>query len=418
MVNLFFMLFCSLCLQVGAAIPYELVPTENTILLIQEIRNACLQSQDAGCLFFADKVQDYGYSEMPYYIELGSNGANNYRICFPSSEQNSSLTSSCTSTWYMISNGVILCNIRWVNYTVFWYNSDTHTLSSSQNRETSTAEVVVPYRDGEGRTSLIALNGDIRDSSDNVIIYYSDYIQEVPGGDDQTHYNNLGALTLGGHSSGGSPLDTIGGTSFSPISGTLSVSGHSVSIGSGVANYDFTNATQNLLGQIVNNTNTLIGHSSAMYDALHSINDNVVSSATSLFNAVSVMNDNFISSITVNEEVIDEFWEESNAKQTFDAIGSFQDTLGDKVNDYVDYFEEGAQQKENELTIDIDLRNWSFSSEDYGNITPMNRIYTMRFPFLDETKALWQPFLLGLLYFALVTNIYFDFPNILRGAVR
>lgn len=52
MINLLLPLLTTIFIQLGTVgIPYELVPTDDVILLINEIRNACSNSSDPAELF-------------------------------------------------------------------------------------------------------------------------------------------------------------------------------------------------------------------------------------------------------------------------------------------------------------------------------------------------------------------------------
>ena len=398
----------SLFLQVGAVgIPFELVPDDNTLLLIQQIRSACLESDDAGCLFFADTVQNYGYSTMPYYIELGSNGANNYRVCFPTSYQNSSLTSSCESTWYTLSNGAILCNIRWVNYTVFWYNSDTDTLTSSQNRDSSTAEVVVPYRDGEGRTSLVCLNGDIRDSNGNIIIYYEDFIEDTSPGDDPSPLINIGSLNLNGHSAGGNPSEELSNFGWSSHSSSFNVTGHSTGVNPSIANFDFSNGVQNLLGQLVDNTNDLIFNSNSLGQAINNLNSNVINGFSAIFNGLSAgfssLSDELHSEYFIDFESVSNAWHDT----TLYTLVSFADSTPSTISNTSD-----------DIIISWDFSNLRFgvpdNNIDVSAIRSISGSYNIS-QALNPSKCVWQPLLLTFLYGFTFWNFIRSLPNIING---
>lgn len=228
--------------------------------------------------------------------------------------------------------------------------------------------------------------------------------------------NNFGSLGSGGHSTGSPHSAITNGISWGGITGSLSTSGHSTSVSPSSSTFDFTDPEQNLLGQIVDNTNTLIGHTSSLWGAIQTLNNNVITGASAIFNALSTINDNIISLTVYDEEKVDNAWQDSYAKKFFDGATTMAGQVETTINGYKDHFFQGAGPSE--LEIPLDFTVWEFSSDDYGDFAPFDQVYYMRFPFLDETKALWQPILLGLMYFALVSTIFFDFPNILRGAVK
>lgn len=355
MINLLLPLLTTIFIQLGTVgIPYELVPTDDVILLINEIRNACSNSSDPAELFFYDTVQEYGYSEMPYYIELGSNGSNNYRVCFPASFIDSSVSSSCECTWFLQVTGALLVNIRWTNYYVFYYNSDTGQLSNSSLRDSSTAEVVVPYRDGEGRTRLVALNGDIRMLDGTVVVYYADFINSVEEG---LGLNALGAMTLTGHSSGGNPLDNLDGFSFSSPSGQFALTGHSVGVSQNSSTPDFSNPVQNLLGQIVDNTNNVIQNIKGLGDVLSGVGANVREGFSSIFNAISGFNDNinnFINYIIepLDQDMVMDHVNSMSFMQLSNSISSAASHVCSSFNNV---------SNNQSLVFPIDLRNTYFS---------------------------------------------------------
>lgn len=407
MVNLFILIF-SLFIQFGTVAPFELVPDDNTLLLIQEIRNACLNSNDIGCLFFADTVQDFGYSDMPYYIELGSNGYDNYRVCFPTSYQNTSLNSSCLATWYMEDRGSIFCNIQWVNYTVFWYNSSSGFVSTSSNLNSSSAEVVVPFLEGQSRTRLIALNGDIRDSNGNILIYYESFISDTPSGN---NFAPIGSLDITGHSSGGSPFETIKNSSISwgSVTGHSSGGSFSPSPHSSSSHYNVTtpspdntdSKTDSLLYMLGNKLADITENTSSISSILGGVMYNQVQGASAIFNGISALNDNFVSfasyltAIPTVEEI-------DSALNECENIGSLRD-LSESINIWDDI---GLSQVESAPTYTFNFNGTMF--EAMGN-------FTLNFNFLDSTKNIWQPLFIALLYFNLLITLLTGLPDLIQG---
>lgn len=396
-----FTLFTSLCLQFGAVdFPIDII-SQNAAheTFVQTVVSNYNSTYNKSIDYKRVIITRRNNSTYPYYLWIP--------IELYDPNTTSSITcNSRTDTYCSISN------VGWIRYQVM----ANATVPTSTSPNTSSSIGNLYYSDQVNNNGLI-YNG-----------YYTLPINQVDTFivEETIDYDDYWGIPLGsfsgiggGHSQGGNAIEDIGDSSFIKNEHVpLSSSGHSVSVTPSTATYDFTNAEQNLLGQILNNTNSMLGHSSYISNQINVMSSNLITGATSLFNALSVINENIINNFTLQDEVLDEFWEDSNAKEIITGINDFESNVTDKIQDYTDTFEEGAQQKENNLTIDIDLTNWELPDTDYGDIKPFNRVYTMRFEFLDETKALWQPFLVGLLYFALITNLYFDFPNMLRGAVR
>lgn len=223
----------------------------------------------------------------------------------------------------------------------------------------------------------------------------------------------IGSLGAGGHSSGGSPLESLQGFSWTAHSSTYTQSGHNSHVNPSHATPDFTNATQNLLGQIVDNTNSIIENTNSLGGTLETINGNIINGAGAIFNAISQLNSNFVSSVIIDKEELNDQWLASNTYLAFASMQNSFNLLQSTADDLIDRY--SATEDVDELIIPIDLTVWQIESSNYGDFKPFDQVYYMRFGFLDETKALWQPLFIALLYFCLFYGIVLDLPNIIRG---
>ena len=193
--------------------------------------------------------------------------------------------------------------------------------------------------------------------------------------------------------------------------------GHSTGVSSSAATYDFTKPEQNLLGQIVDNTNGLISNTNNLGGALETIN-NVINSAVALYNGISQFNNNFISSYVYDEEKVDTALSNSSMFAFANSTTDMTETI---INES-DVLLFMIWKKKQDLVIYLDLTKWRvpvYSSSTGVNTTyvkPYDEVVQIDFSFLKETKSIWQPLLLGVLYLALFLSIYFDLPNIFKGA--
>ena len=119
---------------------------------------------------------------------------------------------------------------------------------------------------GGTSTNLIVYNAYYTLPYDNIdtFSWQSNSNVEVP----VPSYYEIGSSNNNGHSISPGHQELENGFTWSPITGTLSSSGHSSNVNSASSTFDFTNPTQNLLGQINDNTNDLIGHTSSIFGAI------------------------------------------------------------------------------------------------------------------------------------------------------
>lgn len=228
----------------------------------------------------------------------------------------------------------------------------------------------------------------------------------------------IGSLSPTGHSSG-EPMESLNNFSWSAHSSTYTQSGHNTHVTPSSATPDFTNAEQNLLGQIVDNTNSIIENTNNLGGALEVINGNIINGASAIFNVISQFNNNFVSTFIYDQEQVDATFENSSmflfastTTELTETIINESDVLLDAVHD---------MDEQQDLIIYLDLTKWkvpiygSSTGLNISYVRPYNEIVEIDFTFLKETKSIWQPILLGVLYLALFMSIYFDLPNILRG---
>lgn len=232
--------------------------------------------------------------------------------------------------------------------------------------------------------------------------------------------DTFGSLSQNGHTSGGSPLEELGNFSWSSTSATFHSSGHSTGVNPASASYDYSNAQQNLLGQIVDNTNKLLFNGHSLGEQIKTLNANIINGVGAVFNAVSQFNNNFVNTYVFNEDEVKDTIQTSNMFLFANSANEFIYKMSDLITD----FNQDISQQEqiDELVIPIDLRPYTivyFDTDGYilSRFQPFPEVYQMRFEFLDETKVIWQPLLIAILYFSLTMSIYFDLPNIIRGAV-
>lgn len=234
--------------------------------------------------------------------------------------------------------------------------------------------------------------------------------------------SSLGSLSVGGHSSF-SPFEEINtnGVNWSGSVSGFNLNGHTYnSVIPSVP--DPSSIEQNLLQQIINNTGHTVINTGKLGESLNNINTNIIQGISALYNAISGFNDNFVSSYIYDQEEIEETIGNSSFYAFASSSTEFTNTLIDKKDVIIDMVEN--MQDISDFVLYIDLRNWSSPvySDSSGNnvsfVKPYNQLVALDFSFLQETKSLWQPLLLGLLYFGLFMSIYFDLPNILKGANR
>lgn len=233
-------------------------------------------------------------------------------------------------------------------------------------------------------------------------------------------FSGIGSLGSGGHSSGGNPLEDLESFSWDKNAHTFKPSGHSIGVSSSSATYDYSNAEQNLLAQVVDNTNDLISNTNNIGGALETINNNLISGISALYNGISQFNNNFITSYVYDEEKVNDTITNSSMFAFANATTDMTETIINESDVLLDAVHD--MEEKQDLVIYLDLTKWRipvYSSSTGVNtsyVKPYNEVVQIDFSFLKETKSIWQPILLGILYLSLFLSIYFDLPNILRGA--
>ena len=252
----------------------------------------------------------------------------------------------------------------------------------------------------------------------NTIIYNSYY--DLPYGNTST-FNwqteqpipigfGSGSLGVGGHSSGGSPIDELNnnGVTWSSIQGNYTSSGHSVQNVTTPANPDPNSNLElilsGFLGGILNNTNDLLGNTSQLGSVLGGVSNNVIQGSSAIFNGISNLNNTIMDFIAYIREPLDQ--DRISGKlvevpiyQTINSLVGFSDSFLSAIN---------SIQDPEHLYLTMDFRN---ANEPFRRLG----LYVFDFTFLDNLKSTWQPILLAILYLTLGVNIFYDLPNIVHG---
>lgn len=211
----------------------------------------------------------------------------------------------------------------------------------------------------------------------------------------------IGSLSVAGHSLNLNPLDELDNFSWSSSHGSLSLTGHSLGVSQNNSSFDFTNPLQNLLGQIVDNSNTVIGNLKGIGDYLGGIASNIREGFSAVFNAISGFNNNiinffsYLTSVPTKEEII-------NSLDECENIGILRD-LSESVNIWDEI---GLSQVNSAPTYTFNFAGTMFDT--MGN-------FTINFGFLDSTKNIWQPLFIALLYFNLLITLLVGLPDLIQG---
>lgn len=363
--------------------------------------------------FFGDNNLD---SEGVFmYYDLPNNSVYRVYIILPTGLYDSSISSSLYLYYADSYGSTLITNYHANGYTGIVYDFDINNNTITYVRTFNPSETSVYYPSYSSYSPIWLMISNVLSYNGVEYLVPDDYIF-LP--DVSNVLGELGGIGHNGHAHDLSPLevlqDEVGG--FSSSLYHMKATGHSHSgLDSSSSSYDFSNAEQNLLGQVVNNSNDLINNTNGIYNELSDINSNIINGSIAIYNGMANMNNNFVETVLYDEEEVDSIVTNSQCygfiHTSYDAIDEFYQTH----DNILDAFQN--QETLDELVIPIDLRVWSFGS-DYGTITPYNNIYYLRFEFLDETKALWQPLLIALLYFAMFMTFYFDLPNLIRGQVK
>lgn len=222
--------------------------------------------------------------------------------------------------------------------------------------------------------------------------------------------HSFGSLTNAFFDENGDPLYELkqhsnGGGWSSNVTG-YSVTGHSSGVSSSSSSFDFTNPTQNLLGQLIDNTDDLISNTNLLGNAFSSLNNNLINGFSSLFNGVSVFNSNVVGFLTyltepLDSEEISTAFLDTSFYTTFEEVETLSQDISSSVSSNVTDHANGSSLN---YTLNID-------SEILGTFSK-----TLDFSWLDDTKSTWQPLLIALLYFSLVTTVLHTIPSIIQGA--
>lgn len=397
MINLLFLL-CSLCIQLGV-VGYGGVSPDYQYI-VDEIQ----QKLSGGNGW----QQDYSRTADEYWLVfLRDDG--NYQVLIPREIPEPNYSSSDTVTSLIDDIGL---NVTFYNYVFMTYNGTNVGFEWPASRSYSfyyynAEDYFYPRLVYVGRDSFY---------------YDGEYQVNLSVPEDITvpvFVANMGSLGVGGHSNG-DPMESFTNFSWSAHSSTYTQSGHNTHVTPSSATPDFTNAEQNLLGQIVDNTNSIIENTNSLGGALETINGNIINGASAIFNAISQFNNNFISSYVYDQEKVDEALDNSSMMLFAQTSNDLTETIINESQVLLDAVHD--MEEKQDLILYLDLTKWKvpvYSSSTGVNtsyIRPYNEVVEIDFSFLKETKSIWQPILLGVLYLALFMSIYFDLPNILRGA--
>lgn len=390
MIN-FLVLLCSMCIQFGAIGYGNIAPN------YQYLIDDCQSFLSGGNSW----MQEYSRVPDEYWYAF-DNGDGTYLLMFPREVAEPSYSSSETVNSLINDYGL---NVTFVEYVQIKYNGSGYSYSWG-----SPYTINIYYYSEENTLypELLYLG---RES----FYFDGEYQVNLSVDEDLTlpvFVPGIGSLSPTGHTTG-EPMESLNNFSWSAHSSTYTQSGHNTHVNPSNATPDFTNATQNLLGQIIDNTNLIISNTNSLGGALESINGNIINGASAIFNAVSQLNSNFVSSVIIDKEELNDQWTASNTYLAFVSMNNSFNLLQSTTEDLIDRY--SATEDVDELIIPIDLTVWQIESSNYGNFKPFDQVYYMRFGFLDETKALWQPLFIALLYFCLFYGIVLDLPNIIRG---
>lgn len=288
-----------------------------------------------------------------------------------------------------------ITNSGWIRYQVM--SNGTVPTSTSPNTSSSIGNLY--YSDSQVNNGLI-YNGYYTlpiNQVDTFIVSADEDLLPV--------FNDLGSFSLGGHSSSTSPESAISGSSWSNLSGSFALTGHSVGVSKNQSTPDFTNPTQNLLGQIIDNTNNIIQNIKGLGDVVLGIGTNIREGFSSIFNALSVFNNNCLSFFNYLVEPLDhELILDHIEDMSFYTLSSTISSAGSHISSSINSVSDNQS-----LIFPIDLRDTIFSNAG---------IMYLDLTFLDDTKSTWQPLLIAFLYFTLGFNILMSLPSIIQGQSR
>lgn len=416
MINLF-ILFCSMCLQFGAIdVPTMILPN---FMPSDALSMGFDYMRNSGGIW--SYYSDVGLSEDGIFITSYDYG-NYFQIKYyvPVNPYVSTVNSNFSLTNYSILNDTFISGSLTLNgyscYVYYYYKGNTVSNFGAQEWYNYDNQSVQFYYPVGYAWAVLAYTTSPLYYNNELVIVPKDYVI-VP---EYEGLGSLGSMSSTGHSSDGNPLESLNNFSWSGHSSSYIHTGHNTHVLPSSATPDFTNAEQNLLGQIVDNTNSIIENTNNLGGALEVINGNIINGASAIFNAISQFNNNFVSTFIYDQEQVDATLENSSmflfastTTELTETIINESDVLLDTVHD---------MEEKQDLILYLDLTKWKvpvYSSSTGVNtsyVRPYNEVVEIDFTFLKETKSIWQPILLGVLYLALFMSIYFDLPNILRGA--
>lgn len=374
-------------------------------------------------LFLGDSKND-----IPYVCFFDT-GQNVLYFCYPTSVYNSSATSSfsCSDLFTYRDNQYFNINMTGFNRISFnaylnldkqlvvaGYKYTNQNQNFTQNYPNMSSYIwnnndlanLPTYVNSTTRAFVPVYMNKMQLSYDNTI-----YFDCLPSGDpgDKNPWLPLpyegapiGSLGPNGHSN--STHNDFSGLGWGHSTGSVYVTGHSTGVNPNDTTPDWTNPIQNLLGQAVNNLDKLIQNSGEIGTRIEYLGDNMINGISYLFNGISTFNDNvngYLDYITapVDDEIIYAHYEETALNETLTDIQDTLDSLDSSVSQNM------VQVQSGDLGYRIQFNNSILGSFDY----------TIDFSFLDSSKNLWQPLLIALMYFTLISAILTGLPSIIQG---
>ena len=162
---------------------------------------------------------------------------------------------------------------------------------------------------------------------------------------------------------------------------------------------DQSNPEHWILLHIMNNT-------SGALEGLSAINNNIISSFENMYNGLSGLMSGFFGGVgsyfvymfePINNDAIEPYIQDICFVSLASTVTDTSDHISSTINNYTDL---------NTLSFDVDLRNTIF--DDCG-------VLVVDMSFLQDSKTIWQPLLLALIYGTLLITIIRSIPAIIRG---
>lgn len=326
-----------------------------------------------------------------------------YRVTMylPSESFNSSL-SSAFRCYYADNYGTtVIANISLYNYATIVYDfdisSNTVTYMTSTVNSSPEFSAYYPINSNDSETYLF-INTNIDYNGVNYLTPGTyNFVDTSQVDFQENQFQGFFDGGVFGHSQGG--LSEAGQAILNGTyswSGTPKQDGHNTNglVHPSSSSFDYTNPLQNLLGQIVDNTNDIIGNTNnIVYDIRNGF--------TALINSTLNIGQNVASFFNYVTEPLDM----EHLNSTIEDSIFFQNI--NRFFDIVDYISNSASSN---LTDNDDL-------VIYYDLRPVYNVFgSVSFnSFLGSSKSVWQPFLLTFLYATVVFGFIHSLPNLVNG---